>query len=331
MLVGAPGYRTSLGQTVGKLYGFSVGSTQALARLQRWTAQRDADDVLLEISSTTQRPTSWEQFRNERPSELSHPRHGISSGVRSARSHRSYTGRIPISLDDDDSVPNVPELEEEEVDQDEAHQESVTPPLVFSITGVQQQGKFGFAIAYGSPVSGAPPLVAVSAPSVNTTAGLAGEVVTFFLQGLKGEVTLDEVAVYSTLQSSTYSSRYGWKIAFSDLNGDNIDDLVVTAPLYTDDSLLAPHQHGLAVAYHGGSTFPRGLVADAEQPNHCDWHQTGDQKFGRLGSSLAILNTHQGSAVAKELVLGEPMSAADSPYSAEMSGSVHFYSIASTA
>ncbi|KJE93749.1 glycosylphosphatidylinositol specific phospholipase D1 [Capsaspora owczarzaki ATCC 30864] len=142
---------------------------------------------------------------------------------------------------------------------------------IFTLAGVQSFGKLGLSAAIGSPLgSFSEPHLIVGAPTQTVEgkiAGIAdsldqaGAVYMIRLADLLGKAqTLNQVTPALTLGGDRRYARFGWHVVVADVNDDQVDDVLISAPTRTDDvseELLAGEE-GIVYVFHGGAKFPTG-------------------------------------------------------------------------
>ncbi|XP_053570772.1 phosphatidylinositol-glycan-specific phospholipase D [Bombina bombina] len=133
----------------------------------------------------------------------------------------------------------------------------------FLIHGEKEQSKLGSSFASGIlSINGVrKQVLLVGAPSQSTTYGFA-----FISRDLHqaGRVTVYELGAGAepsslhSLSGDREFSRYGANIHLNDLDNDGLDEVIVTAPLRTDDitSMLYGVQAGRVYIYNGNVTSP---------------------------------------------------------------------------
>lgn len=169
---------------------------------------------------------------------------------------------------------------------------------LFTVYGSEAYGRLGAALAVGQPIAGQV-VAALAAPSAGVdTRQQAGLVALAPLDVLRGEVSLDALATRARLRGEHRFARFGFQVTFSDVDGDGLDECLVSEPLAVRESGV---DSGGAYLWRGGASFPSGLV-DASSATRSF---PGRVRRAQLGRSLAVLDA--GSAGRKpRLLLGAP-------------------------
>ena len=209
-------------------------------------------------------------------------------------------------------------------------QAPVSPAPLFTITadsfvlsGPTITSKLGHGLALGQPFGGGRGLVlALGMTAVdfcNSTSLISGGNVFNSSAGsvtlltitstLKGDLLWSDVTTTlshslnaTVLASNLPDARFGWRMLFSDVNGDNLDDLIIGAPMKTPFfvGLNVPrndtgHEAGAVYGYKGGSSFPfAGAPIGQPGARTCTatdnaWFLLeGQGEFGRFGESIMV-------------------------------------------
>jgi hypothetical protein len=209
-------------------------------------------------------------------------------------------------------------------------QAPVSPAPLFTITadsfvlsGPTITSKLGHGLALGQPFGAGRGLVlALGMTAVdfcNSTSLISGGNVFNSSAGsvtlltitsaLKGDLLWSDVTTTlshslnaTVLASNLPDARYGWRMLFSDVNGDNLDDLIIGAPMKTPFfvGLNVPrndtgHEAGAVYGYKGGSSFPfAGAPIGQPGARTCSatdnaWFLLeGQGEFGRFGESIMV-------------------------------------------
>ncbi|XP_067677733.1 phosphatidylinositol-glycan-specific phospholipase D-like [Haliotis asinina] len=179
--------------------------------------------------------------------------------------------------------------------------------LPVSISGSHHFQMFGSSFDVGHPLPGGDTILAVSAVGEDVK-GKVLRVDTEFTQA--GAVHLLNITNITSLQHEVALypgdrrySRFGAKVKFADLNTDGYDDLIVTAPLRTDDATeeLYGAEEGRVFIFNGGKGFLVGNNAlydckllSAIEP--CPGQKASyELKFGedgaRFGTNIAVVKS----------------------------------------
>lgn len=101
----------------------------------------------------------------------------------------------------------------------------------FTITGNVEFSKTGSSFTVGDPDGDGIRNLLIGSPTwTNENLQLAGDVRSFNISSLAGDMSLDILIQQSSMSGSVDLGRFGWKIGSPDINNDGIDDLVVTQP-----------------------------------------------------------------------------------------------------
>ena len=119
-------------------------------------------------------------------------------------------------------------------------------------------------------------------------------------------------------------SRFGWRVAFGDVNGDSRDDLAVSAPFLSTSWALtaAEHNTGGVYVYLAGASFPTGKVTSAE--SKAQWSVSGATQGGRLGNTILPVNVTVPVTKGYQLAVAAPYSNTAAP----MAGYVSLFQVA---
>jgi hypothetical protein len=134
------------------------------------------------------------------------------------------------------------------------------------LEGETQSELFGYSLDISSGQLNNRTLLAIGSPkhlvSLNSTLGLklnqAGLVRVFDI------TDLTSIHLITMLKSDRSYSDFGANVEFKDIDGDNIDDLFVSAPLRNNDIIVIDSsvEQGRVYVYKGGPKFPQGDVTD---------------------------------------------------------------------
>ena len=197
--------------------------------------------------------------------------------------------------------------------------------------------KLGSSAAVGQMFEGVD-VLAVSAPTADikgkvlgipSTLSQAGQVLLYNMS--ESNVT----APFAVLEGDRKFGRFGWRLAFADLNDDGIDDLVITAALRIDDfsEILYAGEQGAVYVFYGGNDFRKlkwpsvtrdcGAVSlespcPAKVANHV---LNAAEHKSRFGSSLHVVGRGGGGKGNTTLVVG----AIHSNLGSRMSGTVYIF------
>ncbi|KAM5158233.1 phosphatidylinositol-glycan-specific phospholipase D [Mantella aurantiaca] len=202
----------------------------------------------------------------------------------------------------------------------------------FVINGHSEHSKMGSSFASGTLyVNGKRKQVLLTgAPTQNTVLKImfisrilhhAGTATVYELKDTKNPSPL------GTLRGNGELSRYGTNLLLRDLDGDGIDEIIVTSPLWTDDyaSMLFGSQAGRVYIYNGNTTST-GLLKDKckswSSPCPEDWAQyvlISPEEKSRFGSAVTTVKSKQ----KKQVVLA----AVRSSSRARLAGAVYIYNL----
>ncbi|XP_061181503.1 phosphatidylinositol-glycan-specific phospholipase D-like [Saccostrea echinata] len=136
-----------------------------------------------------------------------------------------------------------------------------------SLSGKDEFDMVGFCNDFGRPYGDGSLILAISAPG-DSVPGIAATFPVIITQA--GSVILfkisknGEISEIATFYGDTRYSQFGSFIQFNDVNGDDIDDFLIGAPMRSDDwTELGPRQlvtseDGRFYVFYGGGSFPRG-------------------------------------------------------------------------
>lgn len=163
------------------------------------------------------------------------------------------------------------------------------PTLRFTLTGATLAERAGASFAIGNPRNDGEPLIAIAQPTSGPEPLVhAGAVLVVPLASLQGEMTTAALKPLLRIQGDQRFARFGWQVAFGDVDGDGIDDLVVSEPMRRETIGVDAGSVGV---WRGGTSFPTGTIPrtsatwrfDAPRPRM----QYG-RVFTLLGKRLAI-------------------------------------------
>ncbi|KAM4688962.1 phosphatidylinositol-glycan-specific phospholipase D [Discoglossus pictus] len=202
----------------------------------------------------------------------------------------------------------------------------------FVVQGETEQSKLGSAFASGLlSVNGVlKQVLMVGAPSQSTTSKVtfisrelhhAGTTTVYELKGAEDPSSLH------TMGGDREYARYGTKIYLSDLDNDGLDEVIVTAPLRTDDitSVLYGVEAGRVYIYNGNATSPGYLTKNCKSwisPCPEDWAQyvlISPEEKSTFGSAVTAVKSKQKSTVA--------VAAVRSSAKARLAGAVYIYNL----
>ncbi|CAG5121091.1 unnamed protein product, partial [Candidula unifasciata] len=162
---------------------------------------------------------------------------------------------------------------------------------------------FGAQVAFGQPFGQSTDVLAIAAAGQNVM-GHEFDIAATFEQA--GSVFLYNLSSPSQSLLTVFSGdrkfgRFGQHMKFSDLNRDGYDDLIIGAPLRTDDFTeeLSGAQQGRVYIYLGGQHFPLGDATSKcapfstikPCPGQTAWRElTLDEDLARFGSQLAVIS-----------------------------------------
>jgi len=197
-----------------------------------------------------------------------------------------------------------------------------SPNLVFSITGSKVFGKLGHSFDVGCPLQKAPcsePLLAVSMPTEEflVEKDQAGKVAVFKLNALRQNSTVDDLDPVASFTNNFPFSRLGWKVKFGDLNGDSLDDLVLTQP-WKDNPFDGAESSGNVFVFKGGRSFPNGKVTNPE--GSCSVCFGASKTHALFGSNVHMLPKFNSTRM--DLLVSAPTMTSSNDGSYESNGAV---------
>jgi len=187
------------------------------------------------------------------------------------------------------------------------------PTLVFVINGSSIQGKLGMAVASGNPYPIDKPedlFIVLAAPSSEVLdIGLQGGKA-YFLEAskLSGNFTIDQLRHKTTFLSDEDFARLGYDILLEDINGDLIDDFVISQPWKrTTPSDNRTADAGRLFGYFGGNGFPKDEVFEPlKKSDFCFEAKDLHALFGSVMSTVS--GFRQRNQVGKDLLISSPLS-----------------------
>ncbi|XP_019619337.1 PREDICTED: phosphatidylinositol-glycan-specific phospholipase D-like [Branchiostoma belcheri] len=192
-------------------------------------------------------------------------------------------------------------------------------PQEQSVEGTSEFGKFGQAIATEStPAKNNADLkIAYASPTAGTTGTSRDQ---------RGSVVVINAKTGETvtrLCGDRDYSRFGWDVAFVDINMDGKDELLVSAPLRTDDPTeeLYGGEEGRVYIYEG-ETYSHQTAEDSCQQAQTLSTLGTEEAKSQFGSTLATLRYHDRTNII--------VSAVHSSKTARLAGAVHVFTISKT-
>jgi glycosylphosphatidylinositol phospholipase D len=175
---------------------------------------------------------------------------------------------------------------------------SPSPNALFTVYGSESYGRLGTALAVGQPVTGQV-VAALAAPGAGSDARQqAGLVALAPLDALRGELALDALTTRARLRGTQRFARFGFQVAFSDLDGDGLDECLVSEPFAVRESGV---DSGGGYLWRGGARFPSGEVDSGSATRTF----AGRVRRAQLGRSLAVLDGGNTGRTPR-LLLGAP-------------------------
>ena len=161
--------------------------------------------------------------------------------------------------------------------------EGPNPSPDFTLSGIDEFDKAASFFACGDPFGSGRTWLVCSSPTRQV--GLnsqAGSVLIYDFNDLAGNGRAT-AAPLTVFQGGQAFARFGWRVGFSDFNGDGIDDLWVTEPWR---KTAAGVESGAAYLWLGGGTFPAGTVGNPGANADLVLQPEGKQAF--FGSAAAF-------------------------------------------
>jgi hypothetical protein len=214
--------------------------------------------------------------------------------------------------------------------------------------------KLGISFDVGFPLASGVPYLALGVPNTdgcnasqvlgaNSSAGAVAVTPLFPLMSAGGAFSWSALpSLRTTLYSGVAAARFGSQVMFAPPNATAgvPDVLIVAAPQYTQ--LFVPQQaqqrqrslqtfnslHEAGAVFVFGGTpagFPLGPVANADT-TAASWAALGSQQFGRLGSSMLVVDWFSDGVL--KLVLGAPRATEalnNQTTAIEMPGAIYVY------
>ncbi|XP_035660620.1 phosphatidylinositol-glycan-specific phospholipase D-like isoform X1 [Branchiostoma floridae] len=187
-----------------------------------------------------------------------------------------------------------------------------------SVDGTSEFGKFGQAVATESPSK--------TNTNLNIAYGSPTAGVTEKSKDGRGSVMLVNAQTgerVKRLCGDRDYSRYGWDVAFADVDMDGKDEFLVSAPLRTDDPTeeLYGGEEGRVYIYDGGMDSYQTMDDSCQQAQTLATLGTEEAK-SHFGSALAALRYHDKANVV--------VSAVRSSKAARLAGAVHVFTFTKT-
>ena len=252
--------------------------------------QRQSGAVVVYLSSTQPGKAAW-TGRGTAPAE----RYG--SAMTIAR-FRNGTRMLLVSAD------GAKLARTQEVGRIYGYELTPEPKIRFTLTGATMFERAGASTAVGEPRGDGQLLFAFG-----TLGNSGGGVTVVALESLKGDLSTSTIMPLLRIEGDQRFARFGWRVAFGDVDNDGIDDLVVSEPFRVEKVGV---DAGLISVFRGGSTFPTGTISR----QRATWTFTSPRWRSQFGRSLALLDVRNPEAKAK-IAAGAPFDSATS----EMGGS----------
>lgn len=153
----------------------------------------------------------------------------------------------------------------------------------FTLTGTTEFQQLGLNFAAGDPFNTGYPVVALSSPTWGEgTLTQAGEVSLYRVADLVGDLYTDSTAPITSLRGSEDYARFGWSVAFEDVDGDKKEELWIGVPFSRGTTGA---EEGDIYAWSGAS-IPVGTVRDA--PTTATVDLSGQEVAARFGTTFLL-------------------------------------------
>lgn len=179
------------------------------------------------------------------------------------------------------------------------------PSIRFTLTGAKMFDRSGASTAVGDPRGNGEPLLAFG-----SLGNSGGSVTVVTLESLQGNLSTSSLTPVVRIDGDQRFARFGWRVAFGDVDNDGIDDLVVSEPFRVESVGV---DAGSLSVFRGGASFPTGTITRQRATSTF----TSPRWRSQFGRSLALLDVRNPEAKAK-IAAGAPFDSAAS----EMGGSV---------
>ncbi|XP_044002303.1 integrin alpha-PS1 isoform X2 [Aphidius gifuensis] len=173
-----------------------------------------------------------------------------------------------------------------------------SPPLQDSLSPVEKYSYLGMSVTAGKFFGGNDILYASGAPRSNGS----GNVIIFSRKKQQPDMN-----VVLSLEGEQFASSFGYEIAAADINGDNITDLIVSAPFYFDKD-----KGGAVYIYKKLCKLSDNNINDHDN-NKCKPIKLFGKEESRFGFSLANIGdiNHDGY---EDIAIGAPYEGKGSVY-----------------
>jgi len=201
---------------------------------------------------------------------------------------------------------------------------TINATLTATIVGEDPLAEFGHAIAAQPAHDNVEGVVAISSPAAGNVSGgevrlLSSQVLVNLSQEAGSDVPVSKLPLKARLVAGGGSAsfgRFGWRLAFADIAGDAVPDLIAAAPL--ENGGLLRRETGRVYVWDGVA-LPSGEVTNLQKA--ASWTVAGQHPRGRLGSAFAFAGTTDRNHV---LAVGSPRADVDK---LEMAGAVDFFNV----
>ncbi|XP_062593702.1 phosphatidylinositol-glycan-specific phospholipase D-like [Saccostrea cucullata] len=204
---------------------------------------------------------------------------------------------------------------------------STTPSLTF--TGQSRFDMIGYSSDLGDPFGNGSSIFAIGAPGMNVKGRVYSSTESFTQGGGVFLISsnMQEVAQFT---GDRMFSRFGSVVKFSDINGDGIDDLLISAPIRNDnpDILINSRINGKVYVFYGGRGFPKNsATADCGNVSPCP-EKVANQTLGYgldlktdFGRTITVLRTKQ----QVQVIISAPRNGDNFKSKVSQSGNVYVY------